>query len=183
MTATAQYDQAMTTPDAARTNLSRWLSIPILFIGVAVVVQRWFWWQPCGSSPTSTVGESTIHPTVSDACLNAMSDSPAHLFIFNVAALVIAMVAAAAARTIYAFAAVALIIIANPLFDPGFFWQGWDTADLVPGHGILMGVAFIVAAALLGFTRPKPLPSENGQQQPSATSQTEASATSETPSR
>lgn len=40
------------------------------------------------------------------------------------------------------------LVAMSRVADPGFFWQGWDTAMVVPGTGVISHVLVLVAAVV-----------------------------------
>ncbi|WP_404430687.1 hypothetical protein LG299_12455 [Microbacterium lacus] len=131
----------------------------LIGLGLIRLADRVMWWAPCGGSQIpETNGRFDGVPTVTDACLDAMSFTSIDegLPVWG-AAMVLAAIGAIAARKAGAgwagWVALAVIIVVNPLVDPGFFWQGWSTADSMPGLGVIPAVAVVVAGVLLATSR------------------------------
>lgn len=118
----------------------------MLCLGVFGVVDRMLRWRSCMDGPTPAGIGAT------EECLDAMSFTTRHEMIGSLwlAALLLAAAALVLARGYRWAGAVALVLVVavNPLTDPGFFWQGWDTADTVPGTGVLPAVAIIVSGGV-----------------------------------
>lgn len=122
--------------------LNRLVALGLLALGALGIYLSVQSWQPCyTSTPTSP------------ECLQAMSDS-SHLtvaFALWWAAIALAAVGAFApvGRWPSVIAVVFLLTIGNPVFDPGL--GRWDTADVVPGTGIIAASMLIVAGLIVGI--------------------------------
>lgn len=133
----------------------RTLGAILIGLGLIRLADRVMWWAPCGGAQTTeATGRSDGIPTVADACLDAMSDTSVDEgFPAWGIAIVLAAVGAIAARKAgagwAAWVALVLIVAVNPITDPGFFWQGWSTADSMPGLGLIPAVAVVVSGVLL----------------------------------
>ncbi len=118
-------------------------------LGVTMIVVSVGYWELCWAAPTSI------------ACYERM-DSSGYLSYappmwLGALALTMAGIVVGPGR-LGAVAGFFLLLVANPFFDPGL--GVWDTADQVPGSGVIAGSAilvaalFIVIAAVLGM-RPR----------------------------
>ncbi|TQJ30830.1 hypothetical protein [Microbacterium sp. SLBN-146] len=142
--------------------LTRVLGAALLGLGLVRSADRLMWWSACSDSLVVDVTDRLPYTT---QCLDAMSaasiDDSLPIW---AAGLLLSVAATAAVWTLgrrvrrSALAAVAVIAVVNPLIDPGFFWQGWVTADSMPGLGILPAIAIVLAGAILLQTTPVPSP-------------------------
>lgn len=120
---------------------NRFAALGLIALGAAGIFISLQTWQPCFDS------------AVSGQCLDAMS-ARAHWpisFGFWAMGIGLAIVGALSRMGRWAsLAAVALLlVVANPAFDPGI--GTWDTADAVPGSGIISASWLILAGAIIGF--------------------------------
>ena len=139
-----------------RTGWSQALSgTALVALGTVAGAERIAYWRPCWESLSTMAGsdvDSPVGPSV--ACLDASSFAALgdHLGTWAMAVLFVAVgligIRGTTSRALV-IAAVALVLLALPFTDPGFFWQGWDTADTVPGVGVLPAVATVLAGLLL----------------------------------
>ncbi len=127
----------------------------LVALGTVAGAERIAYWHPCWESLSTMTGSDADNPVgPSVACLDASSYAALgdHLGTWVLAAIFVAGgligIHGTTSRTVV-FVAVALVLLAVPFTDPGFFWQGWDTADTVPGVGVLPALATIAAGLLL----------------------------------
>lgn len=144
------------------TVLTRVLGVALVGLGLARIADRLLWWSACGDSLVIDVADRLPYTT---QCLDAMSaariDDSLPIWavglLLSVAATVAVWTRGTAARG-SGLAAVAVIAVVNPILDPGFFWQGWVTADSMPGLGILPAIAIALGGVILLQTTPVPSP-------------------------
>lgn len=127
----------------------------LVALGTVAGAERIAYWRPCWESLSTMTGSDADNPVgPSVACLDGSSYAALgdHLGTWVMAVICVAGgligIRGTTSRTVV-FAAVALVLLAVPFADPGFFWQGWDTADTVPGVGVLPAVATLLAGLLL----------------------------------
>ena len=119
---------------------NRFAAFGLIALGVAGIVLSLQIWQPCFDS------------AVSEQCLDAMS-ARAHwptAFGFWATGVGLAIVGALSrvGRWASLAATVLLLVAAHPAFDPGI--GTWDTADAVPGSGIISASWLVLAGAIIG---------------------------------
>lgn len=142
--------------------LTRVLGAALVGLGLARIADRLMWWSTCGDSLIVDVADRLPYTT---QCLDAMSAASiddslpiwAVGLLLSLAATTAVWTRSKAARR-SGLAAVAVIAVANPVLDPGFFWQGWVTADSTPGLGILPAIAIALGGVILLQTTPVSTP-------------------------
>lgn len=126
--------------------------VGLVALGAVAGAERIAYWRPCWEWLDTMTASGVEGPSV--ACLDASSLAALgdHIGTWMVSALLVAIgligIRGAVSRALVV-AAVALVLLAIPFADPGFFWQGWDTADTVPGVGGLPAAATVLAGLLL----------------------------------
>lgn len=119
---------------------NRLAALGLIALGATGIILSVQIWQPCFES------------AVSEQCRDAMS-ARAHwptAFGFWAAGVGLAIVGALsrAGRWASLAATVLLLVAAHPAFDPGI--GTWDTADAVPGSGIISASWLLLAGAIIG---------------------------------
>ncbi|MCG7416889.1 hypothetical protein MHY30_05140 [Microbacterium sp. ACRRU] len=134
-------------------------ALSVLLIGAAL----WMAWRSA-SSWASCVGASWID--MNPACAEAMStyEYTPLINLWVVLAVVVsaAVVGGIVPRIPIGAVAVVAVVIACPLFDDGFFWVDWGSADGIPGHGLWTACWLAVAALTMLFPSPRRSPSARG---------------------
>lgn len=120
-------------------------------LGVIGVVASWTYWAPCvgEAQPLRDGLIDNERLTASCAALVESASIGAVPYLW-LAAFILVMVAAAwNSRPWTSTLAVIPLIALFPVTAPGFFWQPWDTADIVPGSGVLPAAAIVVSGLIL----------------------------------
>lgn len=123
------------------TGMGRYIAATLAILGTVALTVASMAWSSCWGTPTT------------DACL-AASDANVGMTAAAVLWLVAVLVAglglfAARYRTGSALA-VALLVVVNPITDPGFFWA-FDSADATPGRGVIGALAILASAVILAI--------------------------------
>lgn len=113
--------------------------LTVLSLGVVAGVFAVTAWSDCLQGSTAL-------------CVAASDGDPAR--VASVVLWLLAMIVVFGAllvRDLRAFAAIGLaaLLLSNPITDPGLFFLGWDTADVMPFTGVIPAVVTVAVGVLL----------------------------------
>lgn len=121
------------------TGMGRYIAATLAVLGTVALTVASMSWSSCWGTPTA------------DACL-AASDAnvgmTAAAVLWLVAVLVAGLGLFAASSRAGSALAVALLVVVNPITDPGFFWA-FDSADATPGRGVIGALAILASAVIV----------------------------------
>lgn len=122
------------------------LGVVVAGVGVAIAFSRMRGWSACLA--VVPLRDGTDYP---QACYDEMGVSHNDLLPFWGMALLLvtaSILVQARRPNRVAISALAVAVLAVPLLDFGFVWQGWNTADAVPGFGVTSSVLSAIAGLL-----------------------------------
>lgn len=125
----------------------------LLVVGVVTLWERVLRWAPCKYPLTSFDAAGSLP----QACLDAMSStSPGDRLLPWLLCILLALTVVLAGRRTRGWIALVIVVVANPILDPGYVWNGWaPTADATPGMGVMVSLAVIIAA-FIAVSEPRP---------------------------
>ena len=128
----------------------------IVLLGAISVIASLGYWAPCVGEqqalrPDGLIDNERLTAACSAAAHGASTGDLAFLM-WPVAVILVLAVAAYSRRPWVSILAVIPLVALFPVIDPGFFWQPWDTADTVPGSGVLSSAAIVASGIVLWFS-------------------------------
>lgn len=127
----------------------------LIVLGLSVAGLSAVYWDGCVSPSSATCAEAIRSSSVTR-----------NVWTYWIPAVVLAIVVLCTStrKAGWRWAPIALVLVAFPAVDPGYFWSEWDVANAVPGNGVISGTLIAVGgvfAVLMGraerqFSPPEP---------------------------